>query len=81
MQITVTGPGSGDWTITRRHGTWAVGRGSPAQPAAAFVQISSGCLWRVATRGITVQDARAQATMPGDQALGSAVLNLVAFIR
>jgi hypothetical protein len=81
VQIGVTGPGSGDWTIMRRPGTWVVGRGSAAQPAAALVQISSGCLWRVATRGITVQDARAQATISGDQTLGSAVLNLVAIIR
>ena len=81
VQIAVTGPGSGDWTIKRRHGTWVVGRGSPVRPAAARVQISSGCLWRVATRGITVQDTRAQATISGDRTLGSAVLNLVAIIR
>ena len=81
MQIAVTGRGSGDWTIERRLGTWAVRWGPPAQPAAALVQISSGCLWRVATRGITVEDARAQATISGDQAFGSAVLNLVAIVR
>ncbi len=81
VQITVTGPGGGGWTIERWPGTWAVGRGSPVRPAAALVRLSSRCLWQVATRGITVQDARAQAAISGDQALGSAVLNLVAIIR
>jgi hypothetical protein len=35
----------------------------------------------VATRGITVETARERATVTGDQALGSAVLTLVAIIR
>jgi hypothetical protein len=55
-------------------------RGSPTQPG-ALVRLPSGCLWRVATRGITVEDARAQTVISGDQALGAAVLNLVAIIR
>lgn len=81
LQIGVTGPGSGIWTIERRKDTWGVDRGSPPQPAAAAIQLSSGCLWRVATRGITAETAREQTAISGDQALGSAVLNLVAIIR
>ena len=77
----MTGPGHGTWTIERRNATWVVGRGSSAQPAAALVEVSSECLWRVATRGITVETAREHATISGDQTLGPAVLNLVAIIR
>jgi uncharacterized protein (TIGR03083 family) len=81
LHIRVTGPGGGSWTIRRRDATWAVHHGSPAQPAAALVQLSSDGLWRVATRGIPVETAREQAAVSGDQALGSAALNLVAIIR
>jgi hypothetical protein len=35
----------------------------------------------VATRGIPVETARERAAISGDQALGSAALNLVAIIR
>jgi uncharacterized protein (TIGR03083 family) len=81
LHIQVTGPGGGNWTIQRRNTTWAVDRGSSAQPATALVEIPSECLWRVATRGVTVETAREQTTISGDQTLGSAVLNLVAIIR
>jgi hypothetical protein len=80
VQIQVTGTGGGSWTAQRRNGTWAIDRGPAPQPA-ALVQLSSDCFWRVATRGITVETAREQALISGDQALGAAVLNLVAIIR
>lgn len=81
LHIQVTGPGGGSWTIQRQQIGWAVDRGSPTGPAAALVQLSSESLWRVAIRGITVEAAREQASISGDQALGSAVLTLVAIIR
>jgi uncharacterized protein (TIGR03083 family) len=81
LHIQVTGPGGGSWTICRRDSAWAVDRGAPAQHPAALVRLSSGCLWRVATRGISAATARDQATISGDQALGSAALELVAIIR
>jgi hypothetical protein len=80
-QVQVTGPGGGSWTARRQNSAWAVDRGSPTQAPVALVQVSSGCLWRVATRGITVDAAREQATISGDQELGLAVLSLVAIIR
>jgi uncharacterized protein (TIGR03083 family) len=80
LQIQVTGTGGGNWTVQRRNTTWTVDRGPATQPA-AFVQLSSDCFWRVATRGITVETARKRALISGDQTLGAAVLNLVAIIR
>lgn len=81
LHIQVTGPGGGNWTVERADVTWAVQRGSPTRPAAALVRLSSDCLWRVATRGIPVESAREQTVISGDQALGSAMLHLVAIIR
>lgn len=79
--IQVTGPGGGTWTVQFQNAIWALDRGASAQPAAAVVRLSADCLWRVATGGITVAAAREQASISGDQALGSAVLSLVAIIR
>jgi uncharacterized protein (TIGR03083 family) len=81
LQVQVSGPGGGSWTARRQDSTWAVDHGSSTQPAAALVRISSDCLWRVATRGITVEAAREQAVISGDQELGLAALSLVAIIR
>ena len=81
VQIGVTGPGGGTWTVRRQEAAWAVDRGPSAPHAAALVRLSADTLWRVATRGITVETARERATIAGDQDLGSAVLTLVAIIR
>ena len=81
VRIEATGPGGGLWTILRRDGAWAVDRGSPSPDAAALVRLSADTLWRVATRGITVETARARSTISGDTALGLAALALVAIIR
>jgi uncharacterized protein (TIGR03083 family) len=81
LHIRVTGPGGGDWTALRRPDTWAVDSGAPGGRPAARVEISSDGLWRVATRGIAVDDALRQATISGDQVLGAAVLHLVSIVR
>ena len=80
VQIQVTGAGGGNWTAQRRNTIWTVDRGSATQPA-ALVRLPSDDFWRVATRVITVETAREQAHISGDQALGAAVLNLIAIIR
>jgi uncharacterized protein (TIGR03083 family) len=81
VQLEVTGPGGGIWTILRQEATWAIDRGPSTQDPTAVVRLSADTLWRVATRGITVETGRERATIAGDQALGSAVLTLVAIIR
>ena len=81
LHLEVTGPGGGTWTIRRQEAAWAADRGPAAQGAATLVRLSADTLWRVATRGITVETARGRATVTGDHALGSAVLTLVAIIR
>jgi uncharacterized protein (TIGR03083 family) len=83
VRIRVTGPGAGAWTVWRRDAGWAVSRGfaAPDDATAAEVELSSACLWRVATRGISVQAAREQASVSGDETLASAVLSLVSIVR
>ncbi len=92
VELRVTGAGAGTWTVRRRDADWAVSRGSAGQcvgqgqpgqgqPAQAQVELSSGCLWRVATRGISVDAARDHARIVGDVSLGGAVLSLVSIVR
>ena len=45
------------------------------------VVVSSGTLWRVATRAISVEDAVRQSIITGDRCLGEAMLSLVPIIR
>jgi uncharacterized protein (TIGR03083 family) len=81
VHIRVTGPGGGDWTARRADGFWALDRGAPGGRPAALTEVSADCLWRVATRGITVDAALGRATVSGDRALGAAVLSLVSIVR
>jgi uncharacterized protein (TIGR03083 family) len=81
LAIEVTGPGSGAWTVCRRDRTWVIDRGTPDQRPAAQLRLSSDCLWRVATRGITVEAAEQQAAITGDRELAATALTLVSIIR
>jgi uncharacterized protein (TIGR03083 family) len=81
LEITVSGPGGGIWTARLGETRWALSRGQVPEATSAWVVVSSDTLWRVATRGIDIDDACAQATMTGDQALAAAALNLVSIIR
>jgi hypothetical protein len=47
---------------------------------AAEVEIGAETLWRLATRGITVQTARKLATTHGDTTLSNAVLEIVSIV-
>ena len=80
-EVAVTGPGSGRWTVSRAAARWAVDRRAADVPPAARIRLSSATLWRAATRGITAETAIGRAEVTGDQALGSALLHLVAIIR
>ncbi len=80
VAVEVTGVGGGAWTVTRVGGGWWVTRGSDQQ-AVARVALSSDTLWRLATRGITVEHARTLATVDGEPALAAAALTLVSVIQ
>ncbi|MFI9587906.1 maleylpyruvate isomerase family mycothiol-dependent enzyme [Streptomyces sp. NPDC052236] len=82
VRVRVPGPAGGEWAAVRRVDRWALTGDTPAAPAAAAaeVEISADTLWRLATRGITVQTARDRATLRGDAALLSAVLGMVSIV-
>ncbi len=81
LEIAVTGPGGGAWTVQRGDTRWAIGRGEAPDQARVRIGVSADTLWRVATRGITCDAALTAASAAGDRALAAAALSLVSIIR
>jgi uncharacterized protein (TIGR03083 family) len=80
LEINISGMGGGTWNARRGEARWALSRGAARQEPRARVAVSSDTLWRVATRGIGVDDALARATITGDRPVGAAALSLVSII-
>ncbi|TDE43067.1 maleylpyruvate isomerase family mycothiol-dependent enzyme [Nonomuraea mesophila] len=78
VELEVTGPAGGRWYAVRRDGRWEMGPAG-AEPAAR-VSMDQDTFWRLATRGITPEQARERAGMSGDAALASAVTTLLAIV-
>lgn len=79
VQVTVTGPGAGEWTCTRGAGRWSLRRQPHPEPAAR-VELDTGTAWRLCTRGITPQQAAGRARVGGDRRLAAAALQIVSII-
>lgn len=78
IALRITGDSGGDWLL-RRAQTWQLYAG--VYPGAdAMVRIDQEIAWRLFTRGITKDEAAAQAHMTGDQALGDTALTMVSVI-
>ncbi|MFC4553933.1 maleylpyruvate isomerase family mycothiol-dependent enzyme [Georgenia faecalis] len=80
VELRVTGPAGGAWTAVRRPDGWALGEAAGGA-AAAEVVLDQDTFWRLATRRIAVDDARARAVLRGDAELGRAVTTLLAIVR
>ncbi|KAA5831375.1 maleylpyruvate isomerase family mycothiol-dependent enzyme [Saccharopolyspora hirsuta] len=76
VRVVVTGPAGGTWCAVSDDGSWRMGDGDPA----ATVTMRPDDLWRLATRGITVAEARERAAVQGDPALTDAVTSLLAVV-
>ncbi|WP_412515604.1 maleylpyruvate isomerase family mycothiol-dependent enzyme [Actinomadura madurae] len=76
--LEVRGPAGGWWAVVRQGGRWCMAdaRGAPA----AFVAMDQDTFWRLATRGITVEEARRRSTSEGDPELTSAMTALLAIV-
>lgn len=79
VQVTITGPSGGAWTCVRTTGQWAL-RTDPHPQPATTVRLDADTAWRLCTRGITPQQAKARATTQGDQSLAETALNIVSII-
>ncbi|MGK5697533.1 maleylpyruvate isomerase family mycothiol-dependent enzyme [Streptomyces sp. URMC 128] len=79
VEVTVTGPGGGVWTVTAEAGGWSLGEGPQGRPASA-VRLDAETAWRLCTRGIEPDTALARARVQGDRRLAGAVCRIVSVV-
>lgn len=88
VRYVVTGPAGGTWRAVRNAGRWGLVANAPApanaetvaETDAAHVTTDQDTLWRLATRGITVAEARRRSELHGDGGLIRAATSLLAVI-
>jgi uncharacterized protein (TIGR03083 family) len=76
VQVTITGDAPMRWVATREGRGWWLDRGAAARPL-ALIEADGDTIWRLCTRGITPQAARARVRVHGDLALAGQVLEMV----
>ena len=77
MRLAIEGPAGGDWTLRREAGTWHLLAGRHPAPDAT-VTMSDDTAWRLFSKGLGREAARARVRIEGDQALGEVVLGALA---
>jgi uncharacterized protein (TIGR03083 family) len=79
IQLTIPGDAGGHWLVRRTVDGWELSRGQVANPAAE-VAIQPETAWKIFTRGIRDPKPGVDATISGDQRLGSVMLGTVSVI-
>jgi uncharacterized protein (TIGR03083 family) len=79
LRVVITGPAGGSWIALRRDDEWHLGT-DPARATRATATLDQDAAWRLFTRGLTGPAARAAVHLDGDEALASAILDMVAII-
>lgn len=79
VALVIDGPGGGSWCVRRDPDDWRLYQGAPPNPDAQ-VTLGQNPAWQLFTRVIAPADARAQATLAGDQQLGLRLLDTIAVI-
>jgi uncharacterized protein (TIGR03083 family) len=79
VEVVVGGEAGGCWVLSRSPDGWRLAAGTTADPAVR-VALDAETAWRLWTKGIRQDTARASVSMSGDHALGRRVLDAVAII-
>ena len=77
--VTIEGEAGGDWSLRREEGRWRLYRGR-APDAAATVTMTDDTAWRLFSKGLKRDAARARVTIGGDQALGAVAVGALAVL-
>jgi uncharacterized protein (TIGR03083 family) len=77
VRVTIEGPAGGDWTLRREASGWRLYAGAAAGTN-AIVTLSDDTAWRLFSKGLRPEAARARVRIDGDHALGSVVLQALA---
>ena len=79
VTLTIAGPSGSQWLLRREAHGWTLYLG-PLRSSAAHVIIEQEVAWRVFTKGLSAEEARARTAIIGDQALGLHVLDTISII-
>jgi uncharacterized protein (TIGR03083 family) len=79
VKINVAGECGGSWYLYRSEDSWQL-IGEPFGEAASEVTIPQEIAWRIFTKGIDPESARAQVRITGDAAIGLPVLGMVSIV-
>jgi uncharacterized protein (TIGR03083 family) len=78
VHLDVLGPAGGRWGVVRQDARWRMAE--PDGEPTAHVSMDQDTFWRLATRGITVEQARQRSTASGDPELTMAITALLAVV-
>jgi len=81
LRFEVTGPAGGTWLAVRQSDRWRLSRDDRSGVAEASVSMDQDTLWRLASRGISVAEARRRSRLAGDPGLHQAATTLLAIVR
>jgi uncharacterized protein (TIGR03083 family) len=79
LELVIAGEAGGSWSLVRQGGRWDLFEDVHLEPT-SIVTLDEDTAWRLFTRGIDRDAARARITLAGDGALGSVMLDTVAII-
>ena len=79
MKLVISGDAGGEWSLVRGDGKWGLYLDADAEPVATVI-IDQETVWRLFTKGISKDEASANATLSGDRSLGVKVLDTVSII-
>lgn len=79
LLVEIAGECGGQWFLSRERDRWELVKELGAKPAAR-VTIPQEIAWRIFTRGIDRDSAKAQITIQGDPHLGNRILELTAIV-
>ena len=77
LRVQIEGPAGGVWTLVRGEGGWALFTGSEPRPAAA-ITLDQEVAWKLFSKGLDRQAARARIRIEGDPRLVEPVLATLA---
>ncbi|MGB3334259.1 MAG: hypothetical protein WBA79_15765 [Mycobacterium sp.] len=80
VRFEVTGPAGGCWAVVSDGTGWDL-TAAPLEDPAGSVRLDQDTLWRLASRGITVEQGRRRAELHGDRELVEAATSLLAVVH
>ncbi|MFI9532123.1 maleylpyruvate isomerase N-terminal domain-containing protein [Nocardia fusca] len=79
VRFEITGPAGGCWSVVSDGASWDLTAAQAEEPA-AVVRMDQDVAWRLASRGITVEEARQRAELRGDPELTESATTLLAVV-